>query len=156
MPETQNATSNGTSPTVAEESDEQTTSDVKLYRVPVTAHLYMTMTVYVDVYALNDATAFDKVQNQIDTLDQLEIEDCESGRMIPDNPYTAVNNLDFDIEIDSEIDVIEDDVYAAEVLRADDDHFKTQICWSAEVLTKHRAFLESLKKESHDKQVVAA
>jgi hypothetical protein len=141
----------------ASQSGEKQIKGTRLYRVPVVADdVSLSFTGYVNVYAINDNQASDKVQAHIyaGTLDDdLQMEDADYGNTVP---YINLNGDGHRIRIDDAgIEVVEDDVERSDLLETEIKELLKRISWSTDSLTKHKAFLESLLKESSAKTEIA-
>jgi hypothetical protein len=134
----------------------QSTNEVKLFEVSVTAEVQLSLTGRVNVYATDADEAIEKVQGQIDTEaldDDLDMEDFESGYTMP---YSDVKNVyEVAFQVDG-VEVVEDDVDPADVLEVEIENLLASISWNPFALAKHKAFLESLLNEGDDEQAVAA
>jgi hypothetical protein len=150
---------NGTMPTspVGVESTEQPTDNpqVKLFGVSVVADVQMSVRGTVNVYAVDDDEAIDKVQAQIEDEaldDDLEMEDNWSGVTLR---YGHLKEFSADFQIGG-VELVEDDVDPADVLESEVEELQASISWNPDALAKHKAFLKSLLNEGDDEQAVAA
>lgn len=137
---------------------EQTTGQVKLYRVPVVAQVQLTLEGGVEVYAVNDDEAFEKVQYKIDNEaldDDLDMEDVDSGNTMSYSNVKSCCGVNIEID-DSNIEVVEENVDPADVLEEDVEQLRAQISWNTDALARQKAFLQSLVNEDDNDQAVAA
>ena len=81
------------------------------------------------------------------------MEDADYGNTVP---YINLNGDGHRIRIDDAgIEVVEDDVERSDLLETEIKELLKRISWSTDSLTKHKAFLESLLKESSAKTEIA-
>jgi hypothetical protein len=146
--EAEMAKTNGSMPTervAVESKPEQLTA--KRYTVPITTDVQMTLKGDVTVYAACEAEAITKVQAQIDrdtVDDDLAMEDPYSGWVMPYGVAKCCDATFFEVV---ECDISVDDLHGFDrddVLRAEVDELEAHVEWSAETLTKQKAFLERL------------
>jgi hypothetical protein len=151
----ENASKDGSLPTVAPESEDHHTNDheVKLYEVAIAAEVLMYLEGYVKVYAADEDEAVDKVQAQIDAEildDDFEMEDVDSGYTIP---YSDVKHF-YNVGLQTDaVGLVEDDVDPLDVLQYEVKELEAQVSWDAGAMAKRKEFLLSLLDEE---QSVAA
>ena len=136
-----------TNPLAVESNQQQSaTTDVKLFSVPVTAEVPFDLTGYVRVYALEADQAFEKVQLQIDTDtldDDLEMEEADWLCRLPYGQVKFCYGVNIGINR-SDIELIENDVDPADVLKVEVKELHERVAWNAQKLARHKAFLASL------------
>lgn len=119
-------------------------AEMKLYRVPIRTDIAASLTGDVDVYALSEVEAADKVQAHIDngSLDEdIEMQDDEYGLTV------SLSNLWFSdpLRVDeNRIEMIDDDIAPEVVLHDDVKQLEARISWDVDMLAKHKVFLKSL------------
>jgi hypothetical protein len=147
---------NGSVPTAADSTELQSTKQVKLYEVAITADVQLTLSGCVGVYATDPDEAVEKVQVQIDDEalgDDIELEDDWSGVTVRYGHLKYCSDIDFQIE---SVEVVESNVDPVDVLNAEVKDLEAQVTWNTTSLAKRKAFLESLLNAGDDQQAVAA
>ncbi len=151
--ESHNETSSMAAPTVAVESTKQPTSEVKLFEVAIVADVQTAFKGYVQVYAVDEDEAEEKVQVRIDDQsldDDLELEDEDTGLTVRYDDVRYGWNYSFSTD---GVTVIEEAPDPVDLLKTEIEELEAQVSWDCESLAKQKAFLESLVQD--DPVVVA-
>jgi hypothetical protein len=130
-----------------EPQDQLSSNDVKLFAVRIAADVHLRLSGRVKVYATNADEAAQNVQGQIDDEmlhDDLELEDWNGAITLG---YGDLKYCDEIYLQTDEVEVVEEYVDPADVLRAEVEGLERQIAWNSELLGKRKAFLESLGNE---------
>jgi hypothetical protein len=157
MSKSQPEAENGSAPTTGAESEDQPTNkpDIKLYEVSVVANVQLCLTGCGRVYATDAEKATEKVQTKIDDKaldDDLEMEDSDSGATLPYGTVRYLDDADFETD---EVEMVDDNVDAVDVLEAEVEELRVSISWDTDALARHKAFLEALLNEDDDEEEVA-
>jgi len=121
-----------------------TSQAIKKFRVRLAAEAQIKPVAEIEVYALNDTEAQQKIQDRIDgesLPEDLEFEDEETGISASLDSLLQCEN--FEVEIDN-VRMEDEDVSPEEILEAQVEELYRKIKWDENSLAKHRVFLQGL------------